>query len=151
MDVQTILLVLMQSLLLVKLVKSCGSLFTYIPQWYFNERCAHTNIKVTGMALGFFILGPRTCLSGQIGVPSILKVSIISQWLTTERFHRKNWSFLAWCIEWDFWRDDQVVVFWVFSSHDVFTLVFLNHFLCFLLLLFFFLSAVQNRGVYYTR
>ena len=29
----------------------------------------------TGMALGFFILGPRTRMSGQIGVPSILGAS----------------------------------------------------------------------------
>ena len=33
--------------------------------------------------------------------------------------------------------------FWVFSNHDVFTLVFLNHFLCLLLLPFFF--KVQSK------
>ena len=37
-----------------------------------------------------------------------------------------------------FWRDDLIVVSWVFPNHDVFTLFFRNHFLCFLLPFFFF-------------
>ena len=40
-----------------------------------------------------------------------------------------------------FWRDDPIVVFWVFPNHDVFTLFFRNHFLCFLLPFFFFLKC----------
>ena len=36
-----------------------------------------------------------------------------------------------------FWKDDPIVVFWMFSNHDVFTLFFRNHFLCFLLPFFF--------------
>ena len=42
-----------------------------------------------------------------------------------------------------FWRDAPIVVFWVFTNHDVFTLFFRNHFLCFLLPFFFF--KVQSK------
>ena len=50
-----------------------------------------------------------------------------------------------------FWRDNPIVVFWVLPNHDVCTLFFRNHFLCFLPFFFFFQSAVQNRGAYYTQ
>ena len=41
-----------------------------------------------------------------------------------------------------FWRDDPIVVFWVLPNHDVFTLFFRDHFLCFLLPFFF---KVQSK------
>ena len=41
------------------------------------------------------------------------------------------------------WRDDSIVVFWVFPNDDVFTLIFPKHFLCFLLPFFFF--KVQSK------
>ena len=37
-----------------------------------KELYDHLNSERPGMALGFFILGPRTRTSGQIGVPSNL-------------------------------------------------------------------------------
>ena len=68
---------------------------------------------------------------------------MILQRLTGKRVHRKNCSFRGWCIEWHFWRDDRVVVFRVFPNHELFTLFFRNHFLCFLLPFFFF--QVQSK------
>ena len=51
----------------------------------------------------------------------------------------------GWCIEWHFWRDDWVVVFRVFPNHDLFTLLFRNHFLCFLLPFFILFLKVQSK------
>ena len=47
------------------------------------------------------------------------------------------------------WPVHRVVIFRVFPNHDLFTLFFRNHFLCFLLP-FFFQIAIQKRGAHYT-
>ena len=56
------------------------------------------------------------------------------------------------CIVLHFRVDDPwVTLVWVYPNHDFFTRALPTHFPCFLLFFpFFFLSAVQNRGAYYT-
>ena len=49
-----------------------------------------------------------------------------------------------------FWRDDPIVVLWVFPNHDVLTLFFRNHFLCFLLPFFFSKCSPKQGCVLYT-
>ena len=51
------------------------------------------------------------------------------------------------CIDWHFWRDDRVVFFWAYPNHDFFTLVLHNHFLGFLLPIFFLSKVQSKRGV----
>ena len=63
---------------------------------------------------------------------------MILQRLTTRRVHRKHRLFRGQCIEWHFWRDDQVVPFRAFPNHDISMLFFRNHFLSFLFPFFLF-------------
>ena len=68
-----------------------------------------------------------------------------SGWLPKESIGRTDHFVDHQCIDWHFWRDDQVVFFWAYPNHDSFTLALRNHFLGFLLPTFFFFSKVQSK------
>ena len=78
---------------------------------------------------------------------------MILQWLTAKTVHRKNWSFQGRCIEWHYflkrWSNRR---FLSVSKSWCFYAIFPQPLPLFSASFFFFFqSAVQNRGAYYTR